>query len=62
MTSIPEVFQKLANKYFGGIKNVIVYFDDILCTTNTNKEMNDTVNEVISRAKQFSTKFNPDKI
>jgi len=62
LASIPEIFQKLVNKYFGHIKNVIVYFDDILCATNTIKEMDDTVKEVISRAKQFNIKFNPDKI
>lgn len=43
LSSIPEIFQKLANKYFGDIKNVIVYFDDILCVTNTKKEMDDIV-------------------
>lgn len=62
LASIPEIFQKLVNKYFGDIKNVIVYFDDILCATNTKKEIDDTVKEVISRAKQYNIKFNPDKI
>lgn len=62
LASIPEIFQKLVNKYFGDIKNVIVYFDDILCATNTKKEMDETVKEVTNRAKQFNIKFNPDKI
>lgn len=33
-----------------------------MCVKNTKKEMDETVKEVINRAKQFNIKFNPDKI
>lgn len=32
-----------------------------MCATNTKKEMDETVKEVINRATQFNIKFNPDK-
>lgn len=62
LASIPEIFQKLTYKYFGDLDNVTVYFDDILCATNTVEEMNKTVDRVISRAKKYNIKFNSNKI
>ncbi|CAI6370293.1 unnamed protein product [Macrosiphum euphorbiae] len=62
LASIPEIFQKLTNKYFGDIDNVTVYFDDILCATNTIEEMDTTVKEVVARAKKYNIKFNSNKV
>jgi len=62
LSSIPEIFQKLTHKYFGDIENVIVYFDDILCATNTWEEMDKTVIKVLERAKKYNIKFNASKI
>jgi len=54
LSSIPEIFQKLTHKYFGDIENVIVYFDDILCATNSREEMDKTVLKVFEWAKKYN--------
>lgn len=54
LASIPEIFQKLTNKYFGDIENVTVYFNDKLCATNIVKEIDKTVEEVIDRKKNIT--------
>jgi len=47
LSSAPEKFQQLTSKYFGNIKNVNVYFDDILVSGLTIAEHDLLMNEVI---------------
>lgn len=46
LSILPEYFQRLTSKYFGNIKGVVVYFDDIFSTTDSELELNAVVNEV----------------
>jgi hypothetical protein len=58
---LPELFQRLVHKYFGDIKGVSLYFDD-LCIASDSKDENDKIlREVLQRAKQFNVKFNFNK-
>jgi len=51
------MFQELTSKYFGGVQNVDVYFDDIM-VSGVNKEEHDKVLfEVIKRAKMLNIKL-----
>jgi len=62
LSSAPEKFQELIYKYFGHIKNVSVYFDDILISATTKAEHDEIVNEVIQQARKLNIKFNPKKL
>jgi len=60
--SAPEKFQQMTSKYFGNIKNVNVYFDDILVAGSTIEEHNLALNEVIRTSRKFNIKFNSAKL
>lgn len=62
LASVPEKFQELTFKYFVDIKNVDVYFDDILVTVKNKEEHDIVLFEEMKRAKQFNIKFNPTKL
>lgn len=62
LSSAPEKFQELIYKYFGHIKNVSVYFDDILISATTKAEHDEILNEVIQQARILNIKFNPKKL
>lgn len=62
ITSIPEIFQKLTQKYFGNIQGVSVYFDDILCCASTEDELKMILDKVIQTARKYNIKFNPNKL
>uniref|UniRef100_A0A8D8LZQ7 Uncharacterized protein K02A2.6 n=1 Tax=Cacopsylla melanoneura TaxID=428564 RepID=A0A8D8LZQ7_9HEMI len=48
-------------KCFGDIKDVIIYFDDILIASSTAEEHIETLNKVFQRAKEMNIKFNLEK-
>lgn len=62
LSVLPEFFQKLTFKYFGHLKNVVVYFDDILCFADSGEELKTTIDEVVSVARKYNIKFNAEKI
>ncbi|CAI6348579.1 unnamed protein product [Macrosiphum euphorbiae] len=62
LSSAPEKFQELIYKYFGHIKNVVVYFDDILISATNKAEHDEILNEVIQQARKLNIKFNPKKL
>lgn len=62
LSVIPEKFQKLTFKYFGNLKGVTVYFDDILCAAETKEELNEIIEEVLKVARKYNIKFNPNKV
>lgn len=62
LSSAPEKFQQITSKYFGDIKNVIVYFDNILVSGSTIEERDLALNEVIKKAREFNIKFNSTKL
>jgi len=62
LANAPEVFQQLTSKYFGGIENVCVYFDDILVSGETQKEHEEALNKVVEQARKLNIKFNLKKL
>jgi len=62
LSSAPEKFQQITSKYFGDIKNVNVYFDDILVSGSTIEEHDLALNEVIKNSRKFNIKFNSVKL
>lgn len=46
----PEWFQKINEKYFGNIKGVIIYFDDLLIAAENEQEHDNIVKQVINKA------------
>lgn len=61
LSCLPELFQKLMIKYFGDIKGVSVYFDDLCIATETKEENDKVIEQVMNRAKKFNIRFNFDK-
>lgn len=49
-------------KYFNGIKEIQIYFDDILVCANTKSEHDLLLNEVVERTRKFNIKFNVKKL
>jgi hypothetical protein len=62
LASASEKFQELTSKHFGGIKNVNVYFDDILIAGSTKEEHDTTLEEVLRKVRESNIKFNPKKV
>jgi len=62
LSSAPEKFQQMTSKYFDDIKNVNVYFDDILVSGSTIEEHDLALNEVIKNSRKFNIKFNSAKL
>lgn len=58
----PEVFQKMTERIFSGIKGVHVYFDDLLISSCNEEEHDKILKEVVHRARQSNVKFNKAKI
>lgn len=58
----PEIFQKINQKNFGDIENVIIYFDDLLITANSKEEHDKILQKVINRAREKVVKFNKEKL
>lgn len=58
----PEIFQKINQKNFGDIENVIIYFDDLLITANSKEEHDKILQKVIDRAREKGVKFNKEKL
>lgn len=54
--------QKYSSKYFGGIKNVCVYFDDILINGETQQEHDEALKQVVKQARKLNIKFNLNKL
>jgi len=52
----------LTSKYFGGIKNVCVYFDDILVSGETQKEHEEALKKVVEQARKLNINFNLKKL
>lgn len=62
LASALEKFQELTYKVFGHIKNVCVYFDDILISAKNKKEHDEVLSEVIQQARKLNIKFNRIKL
>jgi len=62
LANAPEIFQQLTSKYFGGIENVCVYFDDILVSGETQKEHEEALSKVVEQARKLNIKFNLKKL
>lgn len=58
----PEIFMAYNQKYFGDLKNVVIYFDDIVAAADTEQELMETVDAIMERAAKFDIKFNPSKL
>ncbi|XP_039307927.1 uncharacterized protein K02A2.6-like [Solenopsis invicta] len=58
----PEIFQKINQKNFGDIDNVIIYFDDLLIAANSKEEHDKILHKVIDRAREIDVKFNKEKV
>ncbi|KAL4098278.1 hypothetical protein QTP88_022916 [Uroleucon formosanum] len=57
----PEIFQKLMVKYFGEIKGVHIYFDDLLVCADTRSEHDLIIDKVTENARKYNIKFNVKK-
>jgi len=57
-----EYFQKINAENFSDIEGVIVYFDDLLIASDTEKDHDITVKKVIERARSRGVKFNKNKV
>lgn len=62
LSCAPEVFQKMNQNYFGDIKNVSIYIDDILIAASNEIEHDEALKLVIERARKFNIKFNKTKL
>lgn len=58
----PKVFQKMNVANFGDIKNVYIYFDDILIVGRTKEEHDEALLAVFERARQKNVRFNEKKM
>lgn len=59
--SAPEVFQKTNERLFGNIKNVQVYFDDIIIAGKTIEEHDLALAAVLDQARNVGVRFNESK-
>lgn len=62
LANAPEIFQQLTSKYFGSIKNVCVYFDDILISGKTQQEHDEALEQVVKQVRKSNIKFNLNKL
>lgn len=62
ISSAPEVFQKRNTEVFGDIPNAHVVFDDLIIAASNEKEHDDTLRQVLERARNYNLRFNKDKI
>lgn len=61
VSNAPEEFQRVNTSIFSDIPGLIIYFDDILIATETEKEHDEVLNKVLERARSSNLKFNPNK-
>lgn len=45
---LPEIFLSSLNKLFFNVKNIIIYFDDIMICADTNKEQDAILKQVVN--------------
>lgn len=62
VASAPETFQQLVEHSFSDIPNTIIYFDDLLCMGESEDIHDETVRQVVERARVSNIKFNKDKL
>ncbi len=62
ISSSPELFQRKSFEIFGQIKNVHIYFDDLILATDSEIEHDITLSEVFKKAKENNVKFNFKKL
>lgn len=58
----PKVFQKMNHANFGDIERVFTYMDDVLVTGKTKQEHDETLMNVLKRAREKNVKFNANKL
>lgn len=61
LMNAPELFQDVIEGHFGTIPNVVVWADDILVMGSTERDHDNTLKEVIQKAKDLGIVFNKDK-
>ena len=61
VSSSPALFQSFMCQILSGVKNIIVYQDDILIMTETKSHHDEVLNEVLSRLKKAGLKVNSNK-
>lgn len=61
LTDLPKHFVNIMTDIFKDMKNVLVYFDDILIVTETLEEHKLVLNEVIRRCNEYNFPLNFDK-
>ncbi|XP_031333730.1 uncharacterized protein K02A2.6-like [Photinus pyralis] len=61
INSAPEIFHATMVDLFAQIKNVIIYFDDLLIFGSTKKEHDSVLKTVLDRARSVNMRFNPNK-
>ncbi|XP_063227048.1 uncharacterized protein LOC134533454 [Bacillus rossius redtenbacheri] len=62
IANAPENFQKFIEENFASIPGVVTFFDDILCTGETEGDHDTCAQQVVERAASLGIKFNPDKL
>ena len=61
INSAAEVFEKRVEEIFGDL-NVAIYFDDLIVAGRNQKEHDDNLRKLLTRARECNVKFNRDKI
>lgn len=61
LSCLPELFQRLISKYFGDIKGVSLYFDDLCVSSNSKEENDEILKQIFERAIKYNIKFNFNK-
>lgn len=62
LSTAPEIFQKKNEENFSDIPNVLTYIDDILIYGKDKIAHDETLEKVLSRARELNIKFNENKI
>ncbi|KAG5861056.1 hypothetical protein JTB14_030400 [Gonioctena quinquepunctata] len=62
VSNAPEEIHKISSSVFGCILNVIVYFDDLLITGESEEEYDIALKSVLEQARLMNLKFNPNKV
>ncbi|KAL4097272.1 hypothetical protein QTP88_022072 [Uroleucon formosanum] len=58
LSCAPEAFIKQSKECFAGINNAINYFDDYYIATESKKEHDAVLNQIVTRAKNLNIRFN----
>ncbi|KAJ8889262.1 hypothetical protein PR048_008760 [Dryococelus australis] len=62
MCSAPEIFQHLVEQNFGDILNTVIYFDELMCMGEDEESHDESVHQLMERARALNVKFNKDKL